>query len=756
MEAGDSPRVVPFQLQLDKPLASQVKIAAWNPEKDLLAMVTEDSKLHLHRFNWQRLWTASPAKHITSICWRPDGKAIAVGLDDGAISLHDVENGKLLRCLKSHAVSVSCLNWVEDGKQSMDANDVTPAYEDRTARFFPPAPRAPRTPGLVAVDSSSLMDENDDSFWELFNASHGQFDILCSGDIGGNVHLHIFGIFPIGRVNIHSQDFNNSLMRNKFSCTLENASISKVALSDDRCHINVLFSGTLIAADHEPFEGERATSDLHGFHSMLLDCTIFKNRKNELHQVAQQAVNVEHLIEVIWKSIKTMSKQWSDAMNVYNEKFNSLGNLISDHGIESSPEEEFLSLLCGARTSPAVHQFLVNSLGEAGVKRVAKVVCGAGKELQTIVLDHIQPAAEMIAFRLGELRGLSKWRARFHGVGLDENLINAATEEAGMLLLQIERFIKILSSVVRQFSNFFNWLLKCVKVLMSEPSDQLQPFNSELVILFLKFLYNQDLVGLLLRDFEFDQDTEFDPETKQHVDELVRFGGFQDTGFVRRTLTKEFTQLQNCFKEALEKPLATVSGSILCQDILPLFSVPSSSDSNSSYFSASISYFREAANPRRKLIDYISFMVPDGAFPDAKNCIGIVRRLPCVVENSKNGHSPLEFALLRAPDGYQFVDLSLYKEEKLVLLLNEVDSENSGNSCMMILQAVDFAFVPVTRTSDCGGVHLRLENEKLRRIPHEVVAPLAVSSSRGVGCVFTARKRALVYILEEDEDEVVE
>ncbi|KAG8365466.1 hypothetical protein BUALT_Bualt18G0107700 [Buddleja alternifolia] len=60
MEAEESQRVVPFQLQFDKPVASQIKIAEWNPEKDLLAMVTEDSKLVLHRFNWQRLWTTSP------------------------------------------------------------------------------------------------------------------------------------------------------------------------------------------------------------------------------------------------------------------------------------------------------------------------------------------------------------------------------------------------------------------------------------------------------------------------------------------------------------------------------------------------------------------------------------------------------------------------------------------------------------------------------------------------------------------------
>ena len=31
---------------------------------------------------------------------------------------------------------------------------------------------------------------------------------------------------------------------------------------------------------------------------------------------------------------------------------------------------------------------------------------------------------------------------------------------------------------------------------------------------------------------------------------------------------------------------------------------------------------------------------------------------------------------------------------------------------------------------------------------------LDYSASRGVACVFAARKRALVYILEEDEDEV--
>jgi anaphase-promoting complex subunit 4 len=146
-------------------------------------------------------------------------------------------------------------------------------------------------------------------------------------------------------------------------------------------------------------------------------------------------------------------------------------------GLESSPQEEFLSLLGGARISPALNQFLVNSLGEVGVKRVLKSVCGTGKELQQVVLDHLQPAAEIIGFRIGELRGLSRWRARYQGIGLDEMLLNEATENTGLLLVQVQRFMMVLSSVVQQFSNFFNWLVRSIKYLMQEPNDQLLSYN---------------------------------------------------------------------------------------------------------------------------------------------------------------------------------------------------------------------------------------------------------------------------------------
>lgn len=55
-------------------------------------------------------------------------------------------------------------------------------------------------------------------------------------------------------------------------------------------------------------------------------------RKNELHQVAQQASNIEDLTEVVRASLTIMAKQWSDAMHTFHEKFDSLSTLITDHG----------------------------------------------------------------------------------------------------------------------------------------------------------------------------------------------------------------------------------------------------------------------------------------------------------------------------------------------------------------------------------------------------------------------------------------
>ncbi|XP_031478625.1 anaphase-promoting complex subunit 4 [Nymphaea colorata] len=773
MLIDEPPETIPFQLQFDNPVASEIKLAEWNPEKDLLAMVTEESKIVLHRFNWQRLWITSLGKPITAICWRPDGKVLAIGLEDGSVSLHDVESGKVLKQVKLHIAAIVCLKWeVEDqtGESVGDENRNMFRYEDRTSRFFPPAPRIPRISGVGSGDPGS-MENNEDSSQELLNFSLQRFNLLCSGDKDGSVCFSIFGIFPIGRINIGDFVVHTGHQHKKYTCNLANASIQKIALSKDLSHLELLCFGELVNRDSLSEEASclYKGSTQNGLHYLQVNTSIFCERKNELHQVAQQASNILELIEVVRFSLSLMHKQWSEVLTIFHEKFRSLSSLIVDHGLDSSSHEELLSLLCGARTSPAIHQFLVNSLGELGLKRVSKSFDSTGKEMYLIIREHLQPAVEIIGFRVGELRALSRFHARYNTIGLNEKLIDHFEEKAGMLLIQVERLSRILSVTLLQFQNFFSWLSKCIK-LMSEQSDQLPQPNSELVVVFLRSLFNHDPLGIHLKYSKQCPHIKVHAATMERVEELMMIGGFADPKFLQRTLVEEFDLLQNSCKEAFLLPLTVISQKLHCEDVMPLYSFPSMSSFDSAAVPTSLAYYKNlcadvSTCSRSRNVDYACFRIPNES-PDKTNTVGIVRGLSCSSQSFDKEDALVEAIFLHIQDGYHCVDLALYKDCQLVLLLNEtVVSPNSmDRAYMMLVDVKELSFFSVSRLSAGENIwefcyskgyviDLDPKDWRVRCVPHSLVAPLAVSASRGVACLFALRRRALVYILEEDEED---
>lgn len=108
----------------------------------------------------------------------------------------------------------------------------------------------------------------------------------------------------------------------------------------------------------------------------------------------------------------------------------------------------------------------------------------------------------------------------------------------------------------------------------------------------MKFLYDQDPIRQLLEQSEVDQSIEVDLETLERVRELALFGGFADCDYLRRTLAKEFQQMESCFKESFQMPFTTISTKILCKDLLPLFPTASSPKTALSSVPSSISFYQ--------------------------------------------------------------------------------------------------------------------------------------------------------------------
>ncbi|GLJ27077.1 hypothetical protein SUGI_0530760 [Cryptomeria japonica] len=756
-----------FNLFQDKPVPSQVEKAEWHPDKDLLAMITEEGKVVLHRLNWDKLWTISPEERATSICWRPDGKVLAIGHNDGTISLHDAENGKMLRSNKPHNAAIVSLSWAEEGQIfSVEPYDMF-SYKDRTPRFLPTPPKAPYIPDLSSGVSEST-EERDGTDQELVNSSRERLNILCSGDMEGIICFNIFGVFPIGKINIGDLSIRH-LKGPETSYRLKDASLFKVALSKDLQQLIVLCYGMRV-------EG---TSDMKlGLHSLLINTSIFQKRNKELFQVALQVSNIEKLQDVVLVSLQAMHKQWSDAMNLFKDKFRHLSSLLAVHGLDSNQQDELVNFLCGFTASDALRQFLENSLSEGGVKRLAKSIDSAGKEMRTIIDESLKPASDEIAFRIGELKGFSEWGARFQSIGLEENMVHQAMEDSGMLVVQIERLLRVLSETVKLFENFFAWLTKSLKHLSGEPlsqSDQLPVINSQLVMLFLTTVFMEDPIMPHLDALQKDVEIQIHPETKSILEELVILGGFKDTKCLQRTLFEQFSHLQTSCKEAFYTPFKVVSQKLYCEGIMLLSYVSTLPSTMKFKEPISITYYEKVGDgqsvdqiPENIIQDYICFRLPDED-PHGPSILVIVRgfRTAGNFQQSVSMEGKVEVIALSFANRFHCIDLALYKKDQIVLLLDGTSSSDdavaSGNSLLMLLPISNLPFVPLVDVpldipiselcqTECKAFSASLEDGRARCISHSLVAPLVVSASRGLACLFTSQRHAMIYNLEEDEE----
>ncbi|KAH7444281.1 hypothetical protein KP509_02G071700 [Ceratopteris richardii] len=762
-----------FTLHLDKALPCPIDKAVWNPEKDLLAMVTKDQQLIMHRFNWQRLWAVSPEVRVTSLCWRPDGKALAVGHEDGTISLHDVENGNIIRQTVTHHCPVECLAWVEEKEMAQTAADDLFVYEDRTPRFFPPPPKSPAMPGAApAFDISGAVGSMEDPNSPMdaktaLKASHQQINILCSGDRNGTICLNIFGVFLIGRVDVSELDISTCKHEKDAtkdsSYRLHDPFILKVSLSENLHHLSVLCTGKLVSSHFE----ERKTNQeaAYGVFSLKINTALIGCRSKELHQVALQVSSIEELLEVLQVSMNVMQKVWSDAHTSFREKFKGLSQLLREHGSHANPQEECLSLLSCGLASSGLHQFLAVSLGEGGLKRLSKTMDAALRELHVVIAEHLQPVAEILAFRVGELRGISRWKARLRSIGLDEKLVDQAMENSGMVLIQIERLLRVIADKVAQYRMFFIWLTKTLRQLNNENSpsnDQLPAINSEAVAIFLKTQFEHDILGPHLASVTNDTVwIDMNLGDKETLEELALMGGFVNSEFLHNSLNQQISQLFLSCQHAFSMPSKVVSQQLHFEDILFLRHLHQPNVLNL-YVPVSLACYED----KEKLVSgevcrYVCFQIPEKT---SEECMFIVitreywKKPSAPTENTYR-----EAIALSIGAGLSCIDLSLYKEKQLVLLGQTV---SCAQAWLMIMPIDKLPYKNITGVFPFDGPDLlnvclsegavfsiSLNDGRARILPYaDVVPPLAVSASRGLACVFGAQRRVLLYDLEEDED----
>lgn len=184
------------------------------PTMDLLLLLTVKGSVYIYRIaSGQRiahLETQDDLDHrITSVCWKHDGKQIALAYSDGRISIHDVARvvSKVSDTSKpelpiagAHGSEVTCLCWTpalsaSPGKRG-GAEHEPIRLEDRARSIFH---------SLPALSSAYTIRDGMRKEEYEWRPNYRGLDYLVSADKAGNIHIQAFGLLTLLKIDIEAK-----------------------------------------------------------------------------------------------------------------------------------------------------------------------------------------------------------------------------------------------------------------------------------------------------------------------------------------------------------------------------------------------------------------------------------------------------------------------------------------------------------------------------------------------------------------------
>ncbi|GAB4814517.1 hypothetical protein N2152v2_001563 [Parachlorella kessleri] len=545
-----------FTALLDRGISAEVQLATWCPSMDLLALVTVDGQLHVHRLNWQRLWWTAPEAPITgkreALAWHPDGKQLAAGLEDGTLLLLNTEDGEVLRSsqLLKGTSAVAAICWTKQAQQQgsaaagLNGSDMgrgpgegatsaaqhphpQPALHlvDRARRLFRP-PLPPPSPGGGPPAGGTAAGG---SYAGLHPAAAaacrggpwpqqpGEMALLAVASAAGELVLSTAGLFVFATLDL------------RVLLGSDGPRVLRMAIP--RSLNEVIICWEHAVGPQTKAGGTAAAGAAAGLSMSRLELGGVGRSAMLLHQLGLVAVDLSSLLAGCSTAWAAACNEWETGMREVQDSCGKLAGLLRDYGagdvmapndgwnVEGwngsgrsgggsglSPAqrarvaagEELGRALAIGIIGGALQQYLTTTLGEAGVKRLARAVDGAVHAVHAALLDSVAPAAELAAFRLSELRGVSA-PCCAPGLGtlaLQADELAAAERLALRLLLDAERLRRQVVTVGARYRSLFIWLLTLVRRVTEDQPDSMLGFSRN----------QMDQLGDFLRtDFIFDR-----------------------------------------------------------------------------------------------------------------------------------------------------------------------------------------------------------------------------------------------------------
>lgn len=752
------PAAISFRQVDEKHLPADVELMMWSPKMDLIAVSNVVGEVTLHRLSWQKVWTLAPHSETTkvsSLAWRPDGKVLAVGYDNGRINFCDVEN---FDCLHSLDVDqcVTFLGWLSEVKQnsSSSEDDISgrkELFEENLSTYLPKLP-----PLSKSYETGKRLGERPPEDAKKLE-DQAELNILIIGMEIGVVKLFAFGVFPLGTLHldqhIHGQ-------------------VGKIISAHFSENLSFL---TIVAEDLST----PARLQICNF-----DTSIFSTYSQELRILALKFGRILTLDSYMDSTLNQMSEAWEDILLEMDSKLNKFAEEKSRIG-GGSVSRDFLKLLMFGTPSDELKNFLTFDLTDKGLKKLGHSIENSYSNIQKLLLRHFQSVAQAILCHLSDVKGMALWPEKFGVLGLcvDETL--AAINRTGSLLLKASELQQVIEGSMKNFKAFFRWLYV---VILRLSEESIPPALNK--------MSQQDLS--FVAQFLHDNFTEVEPSKCSF--RLERVGQYlrkEDLANVIDNSGNPWQKfLQNSpaaasspylYKTFPEKSLAQMSQMLhdmlngllhRCADTIQksfnfISAVSLADESVDCPFTTHISQ----CNVRRESEAFIYtafclkntkssrfFICRQSTQKSLRYQMDVMSVEPDQIKLPKEN---TERQQIKNLSNCLILDLSFYDNQMLSLLLQE-DCENGRPILLQVLVAsLEGLFRPFTGEHSSHHLCVPLSNisnkatesigcvEGFRVLENMKASKLAVSGTRKVSCVlFLSRRRVRLFLMDvEDEDD---
>ena len=391
--------------------------------------------------------------------WRPDGKYLAVGFNDGKIELYDVESNIPVLTNQANG-GLSFMRWstcefsVPFSKYNFDtvSKDVW-----EFLRHFPSLSKA------FSYNPSNQEDLQ--NCRKLVPEPHPTF--LVCGTSNGKVAFFASGHMPIGFIDIGKlYDHSVCVIKDVIVCPKSLSTLSVMASTSEEDSSMIHFSAT----------------------NFPLIASCFQ----ELYTISVEQDVLVGILDYISDTLKQISEGWESILVEMDNKLHSYAQRMPDqHGMSA----DFLELLMLGTPSPELENFLLQDLGEKGLKKLGHSIEVSYSNMQRLVMKYLHTVSQAVNFHLAEIMGYIRASDKYESVlNFSPEAVANAQRQASIFWAKGIELQQVIDESMKCFKAFFRWLYveilrlsdQSVSEELSKASQQDVEFISEFLSSFSK------------------------------------------------------------------------------------------------------------------------------------------------------------------------------------------------------------------------------------------------------------------------------